>query len=65
METVQYHVAKRVHPSPKGLHLEFETYDQAIAFYKDGTSRGITYEIEGNTVLKPFKTRRKPTSTPK
>lgn len=63
METLQYHAAKRVYPSPRGLHLEFETHDQAIAFYQDGTSRGITYEMEGDTVIKPFKTKRKPTPT--
>jgi hypothetical protein len=55
MEAIQYHNAKSVFPSALGLHLEFETHEQALAFYQNGTSRGITYTLEENTVLKPFK----------
>jgi hypothetical protein len=55
MEAIQYHNAKRVFPSALGLHMEFETHEQALAFYQDGTSRGITYTLEEKTVIKPFK----------
>jgi hypothetical protein len=55
MEAIQYHNAKRVFPSALGLHMEFETYEQALAFYQDGTSRGMIYALAENTVIKPFK----------
>lgn len=55
MENQRCHVAKRVYPSEKGLHMEFSSPEFAMAFYEDGSSRGITYELEGNTVIKPFK----------
>lgn len=49
-------VAKHVYPSEKGLHIEFNTEDEALAFCRDGMSRGITnYELDGNTVIKRFK----------
>ncbi len=57
-EIKQYYTALRVYPSTKGLHMEFENNDQAFAFYKDGASRGITYEIKENTVIKLFKTKK-------
>ncbi len=56
MQTAQAHHAKQVYPSDRGLHLEFETHEQALAFYQDGFSRGIAYDIEGVTVIKLFKT---------
>jgi hypothetical protein len=55
MQTPDTHIAKKIYPSDRGLHLEFETIEQALAFYQDGSSRGISYEIEGFTVIKPFK----------
>jgi hypothetical protein len=55
MQATQTHHAKQVYPSDRGLHLEFETQEQAIAFYQDGSSRGISYDIEGVTVIKLFK----------
>jgi hypothetical protein len=60
MQTTDTHIAKKVYPSDRGLHLEFETTEQALAFYQDGSSRGILYEIEGVTVIKPFKTKLRP-----
>jgi hypothetical protein len=54
MEAIQYHSAKRVFPSAHGLHLEFDTHEQALAFHQVGTSRGIIYTLEENTVIKPF-----------
>ncbi len=59
MQTTETHAAKKVYPSDRGLHLEFETTEQALAFYQDGSSRGISYEIEGVTVIKPFKAKLK------
>jgi hypothetical protein len=60
MQTAQTHHAKQVYPSDRGLHLEFETHEQALAFYQDGSSRGLSYDIEGVTVIKPFKSKQKP-----
>lgn len=49
------HEAIRIYPSDKGIHLEFETKEQALAFYEDGKSRGITSnEIHGSMVIKKF-----------
>ncbi|WP_404789877.1 hypothetical protein [Altericista sp. CCNU0014] len=55
MQTAQNHHATQVYPSDRGLHLEFETREQALAFYQDGSSRGLSYDIEGVTIIKPFK----------
>ncbi|NJM74524.1 MAG: hypothetical protein HC852_00715 [Acaryochloridaceae cyanobacterium RU_4_10] len=52
MQTAGNHSAKNVYPSDRGLHLEFETHEQALAFYQDGSRRGISYDIEGVTVIK-------------
>jgi hypothetical protein len=53
------HKAMRVYPSDKGIHLEFETREQALAFYEDGKSRGISSnEIHGSTVIKKFPTKK-------
>jgi hypothetical protein len=60
MQVADTHTAKKVYPSDRGLHLEFETHEQALAFYRDGSSRGISYQIEGMTVIKPFKAKQKP-----
>jgi hypothetical protein len=60
MQTADTHTAKKVYPSDRGLHLEFETHEQALAFYRDGSSRGISYQIEEMTVIKPFKAKQKP-----
>ena len=50
--------AKRVYLSEKGLHIEFNTEEEARAFCRDGRSRGITnYELERNVVIKKFKNR--------
>jgi hypothetical protein len=47
------HKAIRVFPSDQGIYLEFETKEQALAFYDDGKNRGITSnELQGNTVIK-------------
>ena len=51
-------VAKRVYPSEKGLHIEFNSEEEAQAFCRDGRSRGITnHELDGNTVIKKFPVR--------
>jgi hypothetical protein len=63
MQTAGTHSAKNVYPSDRGLHLEFETHEQALAFYQDGSCRGISYDIEGVTVIKPFKVNKKPLLT--
>jgi hypothetical protein len=60
MQTADTHTAKKIYPSDRGLHLEFETHEQALAFYQDGSSRGISYEMEGDTIIKPFKAKHKP-----
>jgi hypothetical protein len=60
MQTANTHTAKKVYPSDRGLHLEFATYEQALAFYQDGSSRGISYEMEGATIIKLFKAKQKP-----
>jgi len=59
------HQPIRFYPSNKGIHLEFETRDQAIAFYEDGRNRGITSnEIHGSTVIKRFPTKSSPLESP-
>jgi len=53
-------VAKRIYPSDEGLQMEFGTEAEALSFYEDGLSRGITNnELRGLTVIKKFKTRSK------
>jgi hypothetical protein len=62
MENQSYYAAKQVYPTEKGLHFEFSNPELAETFFKDGTRRGITYELEGNTVIKPFKKKQNPIS---
>jgi hypothetical protein len=59
MEGQRCHVAKQVYPSDKGLHMDFGSSELALEFYEDGSSRGIIYELDGNTVIKPFKIKKR------
>jgi hypothetical protein len=59
MESQHYYNAKQVYPSDKGLHMEFGSPELALEFYEDGSSRGITYELDGSTVIKPFKIKKR------
>lgn len=52
----KYFVAKRVYPSEKGIHIEFETEAEAKECYEHSLSRGITSnELHGAIVIKRFK----------
>jgi hypothetical protein len=55
MQEHQTFDAKRIYASDRGLHIEFNSENEAIAFCRDGMSRGITnYDLVGNTVIKKF-----------
>jgi hypothetical protein len=58
MKNKCYHVAKRVYPSEKGIHMEFGSPELAKEFFNDGSSRGIGYELDNCTVIKPFKVKK-------
>jgi hypothetical protein len=58
MEQQGYYAARQVYPTDKGLHFEFSSPEHAMNFFKDGTERGISYELDGCTVIKPFKVKR-------
>ncbi|MGL5075096.1 MAG: hypothetical protein ACRDBG_04560 [Waterburya sp.] len=53
MTEIRSHIAKQVSLSNRGLLIEFYSDIEAQEFYRDGTSRGITYIIENNVVIKP------------